>query len=340
MTTTRSTRRQHVAMVITLLAGLAGSSVALGGEAQAASRFVDTNCTIYEQAVDWMVASGITTGTSANFFTPDAGLIRGQVALFLHRQAGQPAAGGDGFTDTNGTRYDQAVKWMVANGIASGVTPTTFRPDALVTRGHVALFLWRKAGQPAAGGNGFADTNGTPYDRAVKWLVASGIATGTSANTFSPQAPLTRGQMALFLWRQAGSPGAAPTTGIRRDPCAEQEIFNHHNQARAASGVGALTRNGCVDGVAAAWAEHMVRTGTQAHNPRYQAQVQACFAQPVASGENIIWGFPTVAEAIAWWMNSAPHRSNIQNGAYTQIGIGTFRAADGGVWAVVNFVRA
>ncbi|MBK9558028.1 MAG: S-layer homology domain-containing protein [Candidatus Microthrix sp.] len=41
---------------------------------------------------------------------------------------------------------------------------------------------------------------------AVGWLVGAGITSGTSPGTYSPSQPVTRAQMAVFLWRAAGGP--------------------------------------------------------------------------------------------------------------------------------------
>ncbi|MGK2928592.1 MAG: S-layer homology domain-containing protein, partial [Acidimicrobiales bacterium] len=52
------------------------------------------------------------------------------------------------------------------------------------------------------GGNSFSDVRaGAYYEDAVDWAVQEGITTGTSATEFSPNAPVTRGQTALFLFR-------------------------------------------------------------------------------------------------------------------------------------------
>ena len=57
------------------------------------------------------------------------------------------------------------------------------------------------------GPHGFGDVPaGSYYETAVGWLVESGISSGTSAGVYSPLAQVTRGQMAAFLWRSAGSP--------------------------------------------------------------------------------------------------------------------------------------
>ena len=64
--------------------------------------------------------------------------------------------------------------------------------------------------QPAPGGSppaGFSDVRaGAFYSRAVDWLLYRGITTGVGGNRFAPGDPVTRGQMATFLWRLAGSP--------------------------------------------------------------------------------------------------------------------------------------
>lgn len=50
---------------------------------------------------------------------------------------------------------------------------------------------------------------GSYYEDAVKWAVENGITQGTSATTFSPNSPCTRGQMVEFLYRAAGSPAVS-----------------------------------------------------------------------------------------------------------------------------------
>ncbi len=54
---------------------------------------------------------------------------------------------GTGFSDTVADAfYEAGVTWMVDQGITTGTTPTT--PDSAVTRGQLAAFLWRFAGEP------------------------------------------------------------------------------------------------------------------------------------------------------------------------------------------------
>ena len=99
----------------------------------------------YTDAVLWAMEKGITTGTSDNTFSPDAGCTRGQVATFLWRSQGLPASGGSNiFTDIGaGAYYYDAVLWAVANNITNGMGDGTFAPDATCTRGQIVTFLFR-----------------------------------------------------------------------------------------------------------------------------------------------------------------------------------------------------
>ena len=156
-------------------------------------------------AVQWAVANGITNGTDATRFSPNAGCTRGQVVTFLWRAAGEPVVSGNvGFVDVApGSYCYEAVKWAVANGITNGTDATHFSPNATCTRGQVVTFMYRAAGEPAVGGsNGFVDVAAGSYCyNAVQWAVANGITKGTDATHFSPSATCTRGQVVTFLYR-------------------------------------------------------------------------------------------------------------------------------------------
>ncbi|MDY5587554.1 MAG: S-layer homology domain-containing protein [Oscillospiraceae bacterium] len=156
-------------------------------------------------AVQWAVANGITNGTDATHFSPNAGCTRGQVVTFLWRAAGEPTVSGNvGFVDVApGSYCYEAVKWAVANGITKGTDATHFSPNATCTRGQVVTFMYRAAGEPAVGGsNGFVDVAAGSYCyNAVQWAVAKGITKGTDTTHFSPSATCTRGQVVTFLYR-------------------------------------------------------------------------------------------------------------------------------------------
>ena len=160
----------------------------------------------YEDAVDWAVENGITTGVSANRFDPNGVCTRAQAVTFLWRAAGSPAPRSRTmpFTDVPvGSYYYDAVLWAVENGITKGTSETRFSPDATCSRAQIVAFLWRSEKSPAAGSrNPFADVKSTAYYAdAVLWAVREDITKGTTSTTFSPDADCTRAQIVTFLWR-------------------------------------------------------------------------------------------------------------------------------------------
>ncbi|MDE6454759.1 MAG: S-layer homology domain-containing protein [Dysosmobacter sp.] len=177
----------------------------------AAGNFADVPAgAYYHDAVLWAVEKGITGGTSANLFSPDAPCTRAQTVTFLWRAAGSPApsGGGNPFKDVPaGAYYHDAVLWAVEKGITGGTSAETFSPEAVVTRGQTAAFLHRAAGSPAvAGGSSFKDVpSGAYYTGAVQWAAEKGVTGGTGEGLFSPGAPCTRAQIVTFLHRSRES---------------------------------------------------------------------------------------------------------------------------------------
>jgi hypothetical protein len=146
----------------------------------------------------WLFTNDITVN---NPFGPSAGVTRAQMGTFLWRAAGEPAArSACGFADEAviPTYARQGACWMLANGITQN---NPFDPGGSVTRGQMAAFLWRAAGQPSAPLScGFTDEATIPgYARqGACWLLAEGV---TRNNPFEPGAVVTRAQMAAFLNR-------------------------------------------------------------------------------------------------------------------------------------------
>ena len=103
--------------------------------------------------------------------------------------------------------------WLSDEAITTGTTLTTFSPENTLTRGEFATFLWRYAGLPGVTITGeFTDVpTGAFYEIAVYWMLEQGITTGKTATMFAPDDPVTRSELATFLWRYAGLPGATIT---------------------------------------------------------------------------------------------------------------------------------
>ena len=102
----------------------------------------------YYKAVLWAVEQGITGGTSATTFSPDAPCTRAQVVTFLYAAQGKPAVKGESaFTDVaNDAWYAKPVIWAVQNGITSGIGNNKFGPEQTCTRAQIVLFLYKAVG--------------------------------------------------------------------------------------------------------------------------------------------------------------------------------------------------
>ena len=163
----------------------------------------------YADAILWAAKNGVTQGKTATTFGPSDPCTRGQIVTFLWRAAGSPAAKGTATVPADvapGSYCYDAVAWALENGITKGTTDTTFSPDAPCTRGQAVTFLFRAQGGSASGAaTAFTDVAAGSYCAdAVAWAVESGVTKGTTATTFSPDAPCTRGQIVTFLFRAQG----------------------------------------------------------------------------------------------------------------------------------------
>ena len=128
----------------------------------------------------------------------------------IHWIAGTPSK----FTDVADPEayYHDPVYWAVELGITSGTSPTTFSPNKTCTRGQIVTFLWKalKSPEPSSANNPFTDVKESDYFyQPVLWAKENKITSGTSATTFSPMNPCTRGQIMTFLWIALGRPEPA-----------------------------------------------------------------------------------------------------------------------------------
>lgn len=96
--------------------------------------------------------------------------------------------------------YGDAVAAVYARGLMTGTAEDTFAPELAATRGMVVSILHRLAGSPTVNAEVFADVAIDDwYGQAVAWAASEGIASGTSAETFSPNAAVTREQLTALL---------------------------------------------------------------------------------------------------------------------------------------------
>ncbi len=181
--------------------------------------------------IDCIAYYGITKGTSATTYSPDAPVIREHMALFLVRLArlvgiDVPSAGNTPFTDISDldAASREAISQIYQLGITIGATATTYAPARNVNRGEMALFLQRLMDlmDPVADGRtafGYTpddvDRNDENFDilspfrdldnvthsvnDAVTHLYELGVASGLSSRIYGPNTDMSRSAMAEFM---------------------------------------------------------------------------------------------------------------------------------------------
>ena len=116
----------------------------------------------------------------------------------------------NGYTDVNNEDwYYPVVQYMAEKGYMTGYSATTFGPKDTLSRAMFVTILYRVSGEKVqTSTTKFVDVpTNTWYSEAIAWAVANGITSGTSDTTFSPNAPVTREQMATLMQRYANSKG-------------------------------------------------------------------------------------------------------------------------------------
>ena len=170
----------------------------------------------YHSAVDYVIANGYmgSTSTTALTFEPNAKVTRAMVASILYRICGSPAVEYSGkFTDVKeGSWYTNAIEWCAQNGLASGYTDGTFKPNATVSRQELAVFMCKLAehlGRDVSGRadlSGFADASSVPNwsKDYLAWAVDAGIISGQAnggKNYLKPADGAKRSEFASILMR-------------------------------------------------------------------------------------------------------------------------------------------
>ncbi len=172
--------------------------------------FYDDQGSVHEPDIEALAASGITRGChdTKPIFCPDQPITRGQMAAFLVRAVGFPAAEGEHFRDTEDSIYRDEIEALFAAGVTKGCNPPAndrFCPERTITRGEMATFLVRAFElAPAEEPSRFRDLGDTVHAEDIEALAAAGITKGCNPpdNTrYCPHSKVTRAEMATFLVR-------------------------------------------------------------------------------------------------------------------------------------------
>lgn len=105
--------------------------------------FTDDDGSFFEADIEALRASGITAGCTATTFCPNQSVTRAEMAAFLVRGFDLDSAVGDTFVDDDGSFFEADIEALVASGVTTGCTDTSYCPEAPVTREQMAAFLIR-----------------------------------------------------------------------------------------------------------------------------------------------------------------------------------------------------
>ncbi|RAU96550.1 5'-nucleotidase C-terminal domain-containing protein [Paenibacillus sp. YN15] len=176
----------------------------------AAPEFGDLKDHWSQPEVQLLAAKLVVNGQAQGVFAPDASITRAEFAALLVRALGlvPDASGVSGAKDAaSGAWYAGVLGTAVKAGLMEGFEDGTFRPEAQITRGELAVMVSRAmkaAGKPAAGGDlQFADTAAIPQwaRESVSASVEAGIIQGAEDNRFAPARQATRAEAAVMLKR-------------------------------------------------------------------------------------------------------------------------------------------
>ena len=163
--------------------------------------FSDDDGSAFQAEIEWLAESGITQGCGDGLFCPTHTVTRGQMAAFLRRALDLPVPVADTFTDDDGSPFEPDIEAIATAGITQGCDEGRFCPDASVTREQMAAFLTRALSLAPSSTDAFVDDDGRFLEPEIQALAASGITQGCAAERFCPSDPVTREQMAAFLFR-------------------------------------------------------------------------------------------------------------------------------------------
>ena len=159
----------------------------------------------------WLAEQGITAGCTAYAFCPNDHVSRGQMAAFLSRALELPAASVDLFDDDNSSTHENDINRLALAGITAGCASRAYCPNDHVSRGQMAAFLSRALELPAASVDLFDDDNSSTHENDINRLALAGITAGCASRAYCPKSPVTRAEMAAFLYRARHLIAAART---------------------------------------------------------------------------------------------------------------------------------
>ena len=266
----RALRRATARAVAVSLAMFVVGGAMLGtAPATRAATFSDIAGSPFGAQIEWLAAQGVTGGCGDGRYCPKAAVTRAQMASFLVRMYGYAGTTtGDPFVDDDGSMHEGDIERLAAAGITNGCASGRYCPNASIRRAEMATFLVRAEHLVyGAGSDHFADDDGSVHEMDLDRVAFAGISAGCGVERACHLQPVTREQMAAFLWRTVhATPIGAP--GLTEHVTLPQPISILFDGPRRWRGV-AFSADGTMALLAARYGTIPDRTGTADQTARF-----------------------------------------------------------------------
>jgi S-layer homology domain len=163
--------------------------------------FTDIGGSIFQTEISWLYNEGITAGCTPTTFCPTVSVSREQMASFLVRALHLEPSATDFFSDDEASIHEADVNALAASGISGGCGGGRFCPSQIVSREQMASFLVRAFDYGSTAIDFFTDDEASIHELDINALAASGVTGGCGGTLYCPGGPVTREQMAAFLYR-------------------------------------------------------------------------------------------------------------------------------------------
>jgi hypothetical protein len=178
------------------------------------AQYTDTSRSVHREAIDCLVWWTIDVFGGSGSYQPGRALTRAEHAGLLSNLL--DATGLDelgdtsdqGFEDIDGHRYERQINRLASLDVLNGKSATEFDPEGLIRRDQMASLIvqlhQRVYGEAIEPGSGFSDTDGNTHEDNIRRLVAAGITSGKTDDSYEPGGRVTREQIASFTMRHVG----------------------------------------------------------------------------------------------------------------------------------------
>ncbi|MGF1668139.1 MAG: S-layer homology domain-containing protein [Acidimicrobiia bacterium] len=191
----------------------AEDSLSLLVERSGVGPFADDDGSVFEGDIVALWAEGIVSGCEQWAFCPDRPITRGELAAILRRSRPELFPDAENrFSDVASSVFAADIAAIAAAGVTTGCGGDRFCPDGTVTRETMAALLRRTFHDVLTPLEmvSFRDMSGSVFADDVAWLAGTGVTSGCGAESFCPNDPVTRGQLAAFLRRALDLPSVVP----------------------------------------------------------------------------------------------------------------------------------